>query len=135
AMERALDAYGRAVAYGVGEVTTAATYAMAELYRTLARDLMASERPARLSAEELEQYDILLEEQAFPFEEKSIEIHESNAARAADGIYDASVQKSFEALAQLQPARYGKVEPELQSLPADSAALEALAASLEQQAA
>ncbi len=110
AMERALDAYGRAAQYGVAEVTTAATYSMAELYRTLAKDLMESERPKNLGAEELEQYDILLEEQAFPFEEKSIEIHEANAARAREGVYDEWVQKSFDALAKLKPARYAKAE-------------------------
>jgi TolA-binding protein len=109
-MERALDAYGRAAQYGVAEVTTAATYSMAELYRVLAKDLMESERPANLGAEELEQYDILLEEQAYPFEEKSIEIHEANAARAREGVYDEWVQKSFEALAKLKPARYAKAE-------------------------
>lgn len=110
AMERALEAYGRAAQYGVAEVTTAATYSMAELYRTLAADLMASERPSNLSGEELEQYDILLEEQAFPFEEKSIQIHEANAARASEGVYDEWVRKSFEALARLKPARYAKAE-------------------------
>lgn len=110
AMERALDAYGKAAQYGVAEVTTAATYSMAELYRTLAKDLIESERPTNLGQEELEQYDILLEEQAFPFEEKSIEIHEANAARTREGIYDEWVQKSFEVLAKLKPVRYAKVE-------------------------
>jgi len=109
-MERSLDAYGRAAQYGVAEVTTAATYSMAELYRSLAKDLLESERPANLGADELEQYDILLEEQAFPFEEKSIEIHEANVARAREGVYDEWVQKSFEALAKLKPARYAKAE-------------------------
>jgi hypothetical protein len=33
-----------------------------------------------------------------------------NAKRVAEGFYDASVQKSFDALAKLKPARYGKTE-------------------------
>ena len=41
---------------------------------------MDSERPKELSKVELEQYNVLLEEQAFPFEEKAIELHEVNAA-------------------------------------------------------
>ena len=110
AMERALNAYGKAAQYGVAEVTTAATYQMAELYRTLAKDLMESERPKNLGADELEQYNVLLEEQAFPFEEKAISIHEANVARASEGVYDESVRKSFEALAKLKPARYAKAE-------------------------
>ncbi|MGD9832345.1 MAG: hypothetical protein AB7U92_06315, partial [Piscinibacter sp.] len=50
------------------------------------------------------------EEQAFPFEEKAIELHEANAARASQGIYDKWVKQSFEALAKLRPVRYGKAE-------------------------
>jgi TolA-binding protein len=110
AMEAALKAYEQAADYQVADVTTAATFESAELYRQLGQDLMSSERPKKLSKDELEQYNVLLEEQAFPFEEKSIKLHEVNAARAKDGTYDEWVQKSFAALAQLNPGRYGKVE-------------------------
>jgi tetratricopeptide (TPR) repeat protein len=110
AMEASLSAYGRAAGYGVAEVTTAADFAMADLYRDLARALLASDRPAGLSAEELEQYDLLLEEQAYPFEEKAIGIHERNAGRAREGFYDQWVRESFTALAEMKPARYGRHE-------------------------
>ena len=53
---------------------------------------------------------MLLEEQAFPFEEKAIELHELNAKRTANGIYDQWVKESYAALARLRPARYAKVE-------------------------
>jgi cellulose synthase operon protein C len=110
AMETALKAYTQAADYQVAEVTTAATFESAELYRQLGKDLMSSERPKGLSKDEMEQYDVLLEEQAFPFEEKAIQLHEVNTARAKDGTYDEWVQKSFAALAQLNPGRYAKVE-------------------------
>jgi len=71
---------------------------------------MNSERPASLADEEIEQYDILLEEQAFPFEEQAIDIFSANVMRTADGIYDDWVRKSFTRLAQLMPARYAKSE-------------------------
>jgi TolA-binding protein len=109
-MQEALAAYGRAADYGVAEVTTAANYEIAELYHALSKDLYASERPPELSTEEIEQYDILLEEQAFPFEEEAIDLHETNAARTADGIYDQWVQRSLAALAELSPGRYAKAE-------------------------
>ena len=109
-MELALAAFGRTADYGVAEITTAATFEIAELYYRLSKDLMASQRPDSLTAEELEQYDILLEEQAFPFEEQAIEIFSANANRAADGIYDEWVRKSFARLAELMPARYAKSE-------------------------
>ena len=109
-MEDLLEDYGRAAAYDVGPVTTAATYRIAELYRDMATALLDSERPPELSPAELEEYEFLLEEQAFPFEEQAIEIFEVNAARAADNVYDEWVRRSFEALADLQPARYAKAE-------------------------
>lgn len=110
AMETALAGYKAVVAYDVATTTTAATYEMAELYRTLSHDLLASERPKNLSADEREQFDALLEEQANPFEEQAIAIHEVNAKRTVDGLYDESVRKSFAALAELSPARYAKTE-------------------------
>jgi tetratricopeptide (TPR) repeat protein len=110
ALEAAVQAYKQVAEYGVAETTTAATYETAELYRTLAADLLQSERPKKLSADELEQYNSLLEEQAYPFEEQAISIHELNAKRAQEGTYDEPVRQSFAALAQLKPARYGKSE-------------------------
>ncbi len=110
ALDAAVQAYKEVAAYQVAETTTAATYETAELYRTLAHDLMTSERPKKLSGEELEQYNSLLEEQSYPFEEQAISIHEINAKRAQDGVYDESVRNSFVALAELKPARYGKTE-------------------------
>jgi tetratricopeptide (TPR) repeat protein len=110
ALEAALAAYGRAADYAIASVTTAAGYAMADLYRDFGRALLESERPRNLTAEELEQYDLLLEEQAFPFEEKAIAIHERNARRAAEGVYDEWVRKSYAELAQLQPGRYARAE-------------------------
>ena len=110
AMERAMAAYRVAAAYGVAEVTTASTYEMAGLYQTLANDVIASERPRHLTAQELDEYNSLLEDQVFPFEEQAIKVYGVNAARASQGVYDEWVRKSFAALAQLDPARYGKTE-------------------------
>ncbi len=110
AMERALAAYRLAAAYGVAEVTTAATYEMAGLYQTLAQDVLGSERPRHLNGQELDEYNSLLEDQVFPFEDQAIKIYGLNATRASQGIYDEWVRKSFEALAKLDPARYGKTE-------------------------
>ena len=100
ALEAAMEGYKKA-AYNVAEVTTAATYEMAELYRTLAHDVLSSERPKGLKGDELEEYNSLLEEQVFPFEEEAITAHELNTARARDGVYDEWVQKSYKVLAEL----------------------------------
>jgi cellulose synthase operon protein C len=109
-MEDSLKAFQTAADYGVADVATAATYRIAELYRDFGRSMIGSQRPKGLSKEELEQYDVLLEEQAFPFEEKAVELHELNARHCAQGIYDAWVRKSYTALAEMRPLRYGKSE-------------------------
>ena len=109
-MEEALKAYAAAANYGVADVTTAATYHTASLYQDFGKAMLTSQRPKKLSKAELEQYNVMLEEQAFPFEEKAMELHEVNAKRAASGIYDSWVQESFKSLAALRPVRYGKLE-------------------------
>jgi len=109
-MEDVLKAYGVAANYGVADVTTAATYHIAVVYQDFGKALMASQRPKKLSKLELEQYNVMLEEQAYPFEEKSMELHEVNAKRASEGIYDQWVKSSFTALKELRPVRYGKAE-------------------------
>ena len=109
-MEEVITAYTSAANYGVAEVTTAATFRLGEVYEQFSADLMNSDRPADLSADALEQYEILLEEQVFPFEEKAIDLYKANANRALNGVYDEWVQKSFQRLAGLMPARYAKQE-------------------------
>ena len=109
-MEDVLKAFAVAADYGVADIATAATYRIAELYRDFGRALLASQRPKGLSKDELEQYDVLLEEQAFPFEEKAIELHEVNARRSAQGIYDEWVRRSYVALGEIRPVRYAKGE-------------------------
>jgi len=109
-MQTLLDAYGRVTDYGVAEVATAAAYRTAELYNDFSRALIGSQRPKGLSPDELEQYNVLLEEQAYPFEEKAIEVHEINARRVSNGIYDQWVKNSFAALSKLRPVRYAKTE-------------------------
>lgn len=110
AVERSIQWLNKAAAYGFADVTTAATYEVGVIYQDFGRSLMDSERPRGLSELELEQYNLLLEEQAFPFEEKAIETHETNLKRIGQGLYDEWIARSAKALAQIAPARYGKRE-------------------------
>jgi TolA-binding protein len=109
-MQAAIKGYTEAAAYKIASVSTEATFQIGDIYRDFGKALMASERPRNLNEEELEQYEILLEEQAYPFEEKAIEVHETNAQRTADGLYDEWVRKSLVELAELVPVRYAKQE-------------------------
>lgn len=109
AIERAIAALSQAADYGVADVTTAAAFELGILYQAFSKSLLDSDRP-RLSALELEQYNLLLEEQAFPFEEKAIQWHESNLRRVSQGVYNEWIGKSLEALMQIAPGKYGKHE-------------------------
>ena len=109
-MEAALQAYAQASNSAAPEVVTAATFHTAALYQDFGKSMLASQRPKGLNKAALEQYNVLLEEQAFPFEEKATDLHETNAKRAATGLYDEWIKKSFTALRELRPVRYGKNE-------------------------
>ena len=109
-MEDVIKAYTDAAEYGVAEVTTASTFRLAQVYESFGADVLASERPSDLDADALEQYELLLEEQVFPIEEKAIDLYKANTDRTSDGIWDEWVERSFERLAGLMPARYAKME-------------------------
>ncbi len=109
AMQKSVRLYGQASVYGIPEITTQATYSIAEIYRHFSKALLESERPRNLNADELEQYEILIEDQAYPFEEKAIEFYEINLARTSDGIYNTWIAKSHQQLVELYPVRYQRV--------------------------
>lgn len=111
-MQKALDAYGKVAEYEIAEMTAATTYEIAGIYYEFSQDLLKSERPKGLGAEELEQYELLLEEQAYPFEEKAIEVHEKNLELMSAGVYNKWINRSLEQLAKLVPGRYAKPELE-----------------------
>ncbi|MFE8069701.1 tetratricopeptide repeat protein [Marinobacteraceae bacterium S3BR75-40.1] len=108
ALKRAVERYQQAQSFGLAPAVTESTYELAELYRQLARDLMDSERPEGLSDMQRQQYDLLLEEQAYPFEEKAIALHEKNQSRIRDGLWNEWIDQSLDALASLFPARYAR---------------------------
>jgi len=105
AMKRALHAFEAAIGYGVYPVTTAATYHIASMYDELGRALLASERPDTLTAEERAEYDVLLAQQAAPFEQQAITIYRSNVQRSGSAARDAWVEKSEQQLDELQRGR------------------------------
>jgi len=105
AMRQALQAFEAAIDYGVAPVTTAATYRIASMYDRLGIALLESERPASLTAAELEEYNLLLAEQAAPFEQQAIEIYTTNARRSGGDQRDPWVEKSVQRLVELQAGR------------------------------
>jgi cellulose synthase operon protein C len=109
-MDAALGAFGGLVDYEVAEVTAAATFYMAEIYSDFSEALTESERPTNLEPAEMQEYETALEEEAFPFEEQAIEVHQKNLELLASGIYNPWIEKSLGRLADLMPGRYAKFE-------------------------
>lgn len=109
-MDAALISFEKLVDYEVAGVTAAATYYIAETYRNFSASLLDSERPDGLSAAEQADYDLVIEEEAWPFEERAIEVHEANFELLAAGIYNPWIQKSLDELAVMMPGRYAKNE-------------------------
>lgn len=108
AMQAAVKLYGQASTYGIAETATESTHSIAEIYKVFSKSLLESERPKNLNAEELDQYNVLLEDQAFPFEEKAIEFYETNLSHIKDGEYNEWVRKSHARLKELFPVRYNR---------------------------
>lgn len=109
-MSQAITRFEQAIQAGIAPVTTQANYEVAELYRLLAKDLLASERPKGLDELALEQYNLLLEEQAYPFEEQAIGIYQKNLELMQKDIYDDFIRQSLRRLAELVPAKYQREE-------------------------
>lgn len=110
AMKSAVNEFNRLLEFEVGDVTAAATYYLAETYYNFSRSLAESERPDNLNALEMEEYELALEDQIFPFEEKAISVHRKNLELISIGVYSSWIDKSLEKLGKLLPARYAKYE-------------------------
>jgi len=109
-MDSTIAAMSRLVDYEIADETAAATYYIAQTYFDFSRSLLESERPTNLTPAEMKEYDQALDEQAFPFEEKAISVHEKNMEMLRAGVYDEWTKKSFEKLTELMPGRYAKAE-------------------------
>lgn len=108
AMQKSVQLFGKASANKNYEITTEATYSIARIYRDFSQALLQSDRPSNLTEDELDQYEILLEDQAFPFEDKSIEFFEINLRRIKDGQYNDWIRQSHRELIDLFPVRYDR---------------------------
>jgi hypothetical protein len=109
-MDTTIAALGGLVNYEIDEVTSAATYYMAETYSNFSRSLLESERPDDLKPEDLEEFENNLDEVAFPFEEKAINVHEKNMELLHAGVFNSWTGKSLSRLTELMPGRYAKGE-------------------------
>ncbi len=109
-MQRAIGWLRQAADADYAEVTPAALFAIGVCYGNFAHALLHADAPAGLSELEIEELSFMLEEQAYPFEELAIEMHERNLAYLQDGLWNVWIDRSAQALAELVPAQYAKRE-------------------------
>lgn len=109
-MERAIGWLQQAADGGFSDITPAALFSIGVSYGSFAHALLNAPRPRGLSALEAEEFGFLLEDQAFPFEELAINLHEQNLNFLKDGIWNVWIERSTQALAELLPAKYAKRE-------------------------
>ena len=109
-MDEALVDFEILTSYQVAEVTAAATYYIAETYFEFSNALLTSERPPGLTEAERIDYELVIEEEAYPFEEQAIEVHEKNFEMLAGGVFNPWVQQSLDKLVVLMPGRYARNE-------------------------
>ena len=110
AMKDARAAYAKLIDYEVADVTAAVTFYMAEIYYHFSRALLESERPKNLNDLEMEEYELALEEQIYPFEEKAIDVHKKNIELLYGGVYSKWIDQSIVKLAAIFPAVYARTE-------------------------
>lgn len=108
AMEKAQANFRNAESLGGDTVLPESLYRRAELHRIMARDLMVSAAPDGLNEMEQMQYRMLLEEEAYPFEERAIDLHSENHQRIIAGGFNGWIEKSLSVLAELHPGRYDR---------------------------
>ena len=109
-MTSAIRRYEQSMQYGIAGLFSEAQFRVAQLYQQMAQAILQSERPRGLDELALEEYNLLLEEQAYPFEEQAIAIFRQNTRLAAEQLWDDWIVQSFAALARLLPAEFDKTE-------------------------
>lgn len=102
-----LKSYSNISRYKVPELLTEIFFSMGTALENFRDSILQSERPADLTKEELEEYNFLLEEKAYPYDEKAVKVYENGLQIGREyKVYDEWVQKNLERLAAIRPVLY-----------------------------
>lgn len=105
-MKEILDDYKYVIASKVAELLPESFYRMGLVFEGFRDALLSSERPADLSKKELEDYNFLLEEKAYPLEEQAVKAYEASLTASVEYGGNELIQKDIERLSMLRPAAY-----------------------------
>jgi tetratricopeptide (TPR) repeat protein len=97
--------------YKTSDVITASNFLIGRALELFKDDILASPVPPGLTQPEQEEYDLLLQEMAFPFEEKALNAYRVNIKRSVTlEILDPWIEKTYERMAELAPWAYQRDE-------------------------
>lgn len=109
-MREAITHFVAANDSGFDEVVTQAGYGIGAAYEDLVMALQQSERPPSLSGFQKDAYELLLEDEIYPIEEEAISAHRRNLDHLKEGLWDQWLLASAQALSELVPGRYARME-------------------------
>jgi len=109
-LQNASERYQLAAEYGILEFITLSSYKIGLLYRQFANELRTTPGPDGLSEGDQTIYAQIIEEQAAPFDQLAVELHQANIQRAWDGAFNEWIDKSFDEMKVLSPERFNKNE-------------------------
>ena len=109
-LQKASSSYQAAADYGILEFVAMSSYKIGILYRQFGNDLRLAPKPGGLSAADQQLYGSIIEEQAAPFDQLAVDLHQANIDRAWGGKFNEWINNSFAEMRTLSPKRFNKVE-------------------------
>ncbi|MFQ5901944.1 MAG: hypothetical protein ACE5IH_10355, partial [Thermodesulfobacteriota bacterium] len=104
-LEALLKEYADVARYRILELQPEVFYQMGVILENFRDSIINSERPKDLTQEEIEEYNFLLEEKAYPYDEEAVKAYEKSV-QAGWKHHTIFVNRSLERLADLRPALY-----------------------------
>lgn len=99
--------YSDMARYKMPELLTEMFFSMGIALENFRDSILHSERPSDLTKEELEEYSFLLEEKAYPYDEKAVRVYENSLQISREyKVYNEWMRKGLERLVNLRPALY-----------------------------
>ncbi len=106
-LESLLNDYSQIAEYKIPELLPETFFQMGMAIENFRDSIINSERPGDMSKEEVEEYTLLLEEKAYPYDEQAVKTYEKSlTVSRKQQIYNEWVEKSIGRLAGLRPALY-----------------------------
>jgi tetratricopeptide (TPR) repeat protein len=97
--------------YRTADVITASNFFIGRALELFKEDILSSPKPEGLTPPEMEEYELLLQEMAFPFEAKALDAYRVNIQRSVKlELLDPWIEKTFERMAELAPWSYLRSE-------------------------